>query len=343
MAAPGSELADRWEQEPEWDGRVLMRPGRAVDECPECGSVLSWEPGRTVTFCGECPRVSLPAAVAEHYQRQAEPRAEVATRAAPDSAASRAARVKLRALAQRMADRVREWIDAFDPEDLSGGTERAALDYRAELAAWLPEIKNADTEAELAAIMAEVNAITERARTSGVLDAIERQREAVEREAEMAERRAELAEQEAEEARAAELAERERQRRAAIEARAQRQAVRPPAPRGQLATLPNNGYLAGAVTLAGLVEASRKAKEQQIEKFGQCEYQHRKPVAAERRYYISTVDWSGNTTGYEVPQAPSVLVCRKHFTTADNWIQEQAALVASAWSGKVAAVYWELK
>lgn len=340
---PDPALTARWAREPAWAGKIGMVPGRAADDCPDCGEPLMWEPGRTVVFCNGCRKISLPAAVAEHYRRQDQRSAEVATRAAPDTAAVRSARVRLRALQQRMADQVTSWLDAFDPDELSGPVERLALDYRAELAAYLPEIKNAASEAVLAEIMAEITAVLERAENSGALAAIERHREAIERQAELAERQAELAEQAEWEAREAERKRREAERRAEVEARTQRRAIEAPAARKPITAGSSNGYVGAAVTVAGLIQGYRQDKERKLARFGSCAYEHKKPVIAERRYWITTLNWQGSQTGYELPNSPSAGVCRKHFALADKWMEEQAALLARQRNANVKAVYSELK
>lgn len=345
VAAPGSELADRWQSEGlRTGGRVSLIPGRPGDECPECSGPLMWEPGRTVTYCGECKLAALPAAVAAHYDRQGQHGAEVATRAKPDAAAERAARVRLRAIAQRMDERVADFIDAFDPEDLTGGTERAALDYRAELAAYRREIGSAASESDLADIMQEITEVLERAKTTGVLDAIERHREAIERQAEMAERQAEMAEQQAADLREAERAEREATRQAAITARSQPRAIAPPArPRPGSPAMAGSGLGQTAVLIGSVIEKRRKDREQKLAQCGPCGYQHRKPEPAARRYWISTNDWGGQTTGQEFPNSPSVLACEKHWPAADNWISEQTESFAHQRGVRVSAVWTDLQ
>lgn len=339
--AADSELADRWARETPWDGdKIFMRPARPGDDCPECDGPLMWEPGRTVTYCPKCHQAGLPAAVAAHYQRRSQRGAEVATRTGPSAAEVRAARVRLRALAQRMADRVTGWIEIFDPDGLDSNAERLALDYQAELAAYLPEIKNAASETDLAEIMAEINEITGRATSSGALDQIERQREAIERAAELAERQAEWEEQAEREAQ--EEAERAA-RRSEIEARTPRKAIAGPAARTTTTRIPDsNGYIGAGVTLIGMIENYRATKERKLSKYGPCGYEHKKPTAPERRYWITTLDWQGNGTGYELPNAPSAVVCKKHFALADQWIEEQAALLRTQRFGQVKAVYTEL-
>src|ERR1035441_560984 len=181
---PADGVAPGWAAEPARDGGSQLRTGRDSDTCQECGTGLLWEPGRTVVYCPDCQTATLPAAVTGHYERQAHRSAEVAVRAAPDRSAERAARVRLRAIAQRMADHVNGWLDTLDTDGLRGNAERAALDYRAELTAHLPEIRDAESEAELAAIAADITEVTDRAVSSGAVAAIAEQREASERGAE---------------------------------------------------------------------------------------------------------------------------------------------------------------
>jgi hypothetical protein len=340
--AAGSELADRWERETPWDGKLSPLDGRAGDECPECDDPLLWEPGRTVTYCHECERVRLPAAVAEHYQRQDQRSAEVAVRTGPgavDRVAARRAQVRLDARKQRTADQVNELIEAFDPDGLYDGPKHLALDYRAGLNAYLRQISKADSEGELAEIEAEVKEIITQAETSGAVAAIERQREAIERQAEYAERQAELAEQAEREAREAE---REARQRTAIEMQ-QRKAIESRTTRKPAMASSPNGYLEGMVMVAAMIENNRRNKERRLNEHGPCGYQHRKPTVPERRYWITTLDWQGNQSGYELPNAPAVVACSKHFAAADAWIQEQAALIARRITVHIQAVHTELK
>lgn len=323
---PDPGLTARWAREPAWSGKIPMAAGRPGDECPGCGEALMWEPGRTVIYCSQCPRLSLPPAVAEHYEHQERRTAAVATRTTPDAAAKRAARVRLAALKTRMTDQVDNWLNELDPDELTGPVERMARDYQAELSAYLTEIKNAASEAELTEILADITEVLGRAEAGGVLDAIERHRQAVERQADEDERQAELA------AQAEQEAEQERQearRQAQIQASAQRRAIAPPpAARKPVTGPPTGGYVGAAVTVIGMMEARRQEKEKaaaRLAQVGQCQYQHRKPVAPDRRYYISAADWSGNANGYEIQNSPAVLACRKHFAEADTWIEEQAA------------------
>jgi hypothetical protein len=335
-----AEMMARWAHEPAWDGKTRFLPGRpGRDECTECGELVQWEPGRTLIYCPPCKLAGLPPAVAEHYTRKEQRSTEVAARttAAADPAAVRAARVRIRALKQRMINRLSDWIDAFDPDELSGHAERLALDYHAELTAYLPEIKNADSDDELAEIMAEITEITGRAASSGALAEIERQRDALARADELAERQAEWDQQAEREARQAERDAQEAARRAAIEARTQRKAIEAPATRVPI------GYVGAAASLIAMIEQRRSAKEQKIDRNGACGYQHRKPEAAERRYWITTLNWQGNQSGQEPPNAPSVSACQKHFAMAEAWIQEQAAMITGGRMGiAIQAVHTEL-
>jgi hypothetical protein len=285
-----------------------------------------WEPGRSVTYCQECKRLGLPAAVTEHYQRQSQRGAEIATRTGPSAAEVRALRVRLSALKTRMTERLDEWLEVFNPDDLNGGPARVALDYSAELGAYRAEIKGADDESELADIMAEINEVTERARTSGALDQIERQRDAIERQAEQAEREAEWEEQAEREAER-ERAELERVRREQITARPQPKAI-----------APRPGSTADAMaTVIAVIEQNRRAKAIRLEKYGACDFPHRKPAPAERLYGIQTVDgWQNAGTGYQAPGTPAYRACSKHFADAD------AAITKTGFQ-EPARCYWELK
>lgn len=339
--AAGSELADRWEREAPWDGEQLPDwPGRPDDRCPECGGPLTWEPGRTWTHCETCAEadggVALPAAVAEHYRRQDQRSAEVAVKTGPgvvDRVTARRAQVRLDARKQRMADQVNELAEAFDPDGLYGGPKHLALDYRAGLNAYLRQIGKADSEDELAEIEAEVKEIIIQAETSGALTVIQQQRTAIERQQEQARREAEQAEREA----------REAARQAQIEAQAQRKAIEGRAAHSPIGAS-QSGYAAAMQSVAlmyGAYEKRRKNKDQKLSEYGPCQYPHRSPTVPDRRYWITTLDWQGNPTWYELPGAPSVVTCNKHSRSADEWLNEQAGSIMS--QQRVAVTFTELK
>lgn len=314
--APDGQMAARWENEPEWSEQSLLAPSRAGDQCSECDGPLRWEPGRTLTYCHPCQQVDLPAAVYAHYERQAGQQAKLAARDAPDEAASRAARVRLRAMAARMTNTVNDWINDFDPDGLNGGAERLALDYQAELTAWLPEIRQAASEAELADIAAEITAITNRAANSGDSAVIERHRQTAEQQQETAarDRRAETERQQQAETMAA------GPEPAAIE--------RGPGP---------TGTAAAALSFAGMIEQYRQERARLLATHGTCDFRHRKPVIAERLYGIQfTGNWHGGGTGQQVTGTAQVRACAKHFPDADEWIGK-AMVPAGA-----GTCYWEL-
>jgi len=280
--------------------------------------------------------------VGKFYERQEQRSAEVAVRTTPDASAERAARVQVRKTAQQIAAGVEDWLDVFDPDGLSDATARHAQSYRAELTAYLPEIRSAATLADLNEISAELSAVVIRARDEGVIDAIKRYREAVERQAEMADRQAEMAELAEREAREAERAEREAERRAAVEAQ-QRKTIQGHAERRAITTGGSqNGYVTAGVMVMSMIEKSRAEKERQLAKHGPCGYEHRKPAIPERRYWITTLDWQGNQSGQELPGAPAAVVCSKHFAMASAWIDEQAVSIARQRGANVEAVYTEL-
>ena len=322
-------MTARWAREPAWDGKTRFRPGRPGDECTECGELVQWEPGRTLIYCAPCKRAGLPPAVTEHYARQAQRSTEVAARttAAADPAADRAARVQVRAFAQRVTDRVNDWLEAFDPDGLSGNVERVALDYRAELGAYLPEIRAAKTQPELIEIMTEITEITRQAEQSGAIGAIGHQRDAIEHQAEQAEREAVAAEQEHRQAEQ-ERAELERARREQITARPQPKAIVPIKPGSPAAAM---------ASVIVMVEQNRRNKAAQLEECGLCDFPHRKPVAAERLYGIQTVDeWQGAGTGCQAPGTPAYRACSKHFADADAAINKTGFREPSI-------CYWKLK
>jgi hypothetical protein len=90
-----------------------------------------------------------------------------------------------------------------------------------------------------------------------------------------------------------------------------------------------------------MIQNYRAAKERKLAKYGPCGYEHKKPTVPERRYWITTLDWQGNGSGYALPNSPATVVCKKHFALADEWIEEQAALIRQQYT-QVKAVYTEL-
>ena len=278
----------------------------------------------------------------DHYARQAQRNAEVAIRPPEaDSAALRAARVRLRAIAQRMTDTVNGWIDTFDEGELQGNAERLALDYQAELAAYLPEIRQAASEAELADIAAEITAITSRAASSGDIAAIEQQREVIERQREVAEREARWAEasrkRDQEQLAAQQRAEVERQRQAAIAARAEPKAIQGTVEHSPAAvkTRAKPTVVDTVGPLIVMIDQARKEKARRLAECGPCDFRHRKPTPAARLYGISAVNWQGQVTGARVGTVQA-RACAKHFAEADIWI-ETATVPRGA-----ATCYWEL-
>jgi len=338
-ALASAELAARWGSEQPWDGKIHPAAGRPGDVCPECEGPVSWEPGRTLIYCPACPRAGLPAAVTDHYARQAQRSAEVATRPdSADSAALRAARVRIRAIAQRMTDTVGGWIETFDPDGLGGNAERLALDYQAELTAYLPEIRQAASEAELTDIAAEITVITSRASSSGAIDTIEQQREALQRQherAEQEERWAEASRQRDQEQLAAQRrAEVERQRQAAIAARPERKAIQGTTQRRP--ALPEPTLANSMAPLIVMMEHSREAKAKRVAEFGTCDFRHRKHPVAERIYGIQTTDWNGQGTGWAAPGAKQARACSKHFAEALTWVEQIER------PAQTMPCYWEL-
>lgn len=337
-----AELAAPWEREPEWDGRQIPDwPGRPADCCTECGGPLTWEPGRTWTHCDACPEgVSLPAAVTAHYERQ-EQRAELATRASAevatrtDPTAELAARVHLRTQKQAAEDDVRDVIEAFDPDGLQEPTARAARGMQRALAAYLPEIRNADDLTALMIVEQAIERLGQQATDSGLIEQIERQRDALERAQQRAQQQAEYVRQQQELAAQAERDRREaeRQRPKAITAGI------------TLPVVPTT--YAGAVTqgLAYLLarqEQGKRHRERKLAEHGPCGYtqDHSKPEIPTRQYWITILDWQGRETGSAM--LPQVVACKKHYGMADRWIEEQAALLKGQGHTNIKAIYTEL-
>jgi hypothetical protein len=302
---PADEMAARWAAEPARDGGSQLRTGRDSDTCQECGTGLLWEPGRTVVYCPDCQTATLPAAVTGHYERQAHRSAEVAVRAAPDRSAERAARVRLRAIAQRMADHVNGWLDTLDTGGLSGNAERAALDYRAELTAHLPEIRDAESEAELAAIAADITEVTDRAVSSGAVAAIAEQREAAERAEQWRERERQAAAQ-------AQRDQRDQERQAALAERAAPRVIQ-----GHAEQLAITGPASNLVTMAGPLLKMAGRREARIERNGRCEFPHTLMRAAATRQVTGTRSayWDEHET-----DVGAVRCCDQHQADAITYI-----------------------
>jgi hypothetical protein len=149
----------RWSGELPWSGEFRLAPGRDKDMCPKCSGPLSWEPGRTLVFCSPCNLLSLPAAVGRHYEKQERQRSEVAVREHHDPAAARTARVRLRARRDDAETWIGGWIETVADEDSYDRSEwkTQARTLAAMLRGYLPEIRSAESEPELAEIRSEIN------------------------------------------------------------------------------------------------------------------------------------------------------------------------------------------
>ncbi|MGH3283591.1 MAG: hypothetical protein ACRDPD_02705 [Streptosporangiaceae bacterium] len=307
---------------------------------------MQWEPGRTLVYCAECGQVELPAAVGAHYERQASratARAEVAIR---DPMAEKAARARLRALRETAEDWLNQWLETIADDEMYDRAQwqRQARELAALLRGYIPEIRSAETEAELTAIKSHI--VTEilnseqgsaiRAEWQEAQDRAQRTYEARQRTAELEQSQREAEAEREREQREAEQAARQaaiEQRRKTVQGRPERRALTP---------APSDGYVAATAAVVGMVENWRKDREDRLAKYGACAYEHGKPAIPGRRYWITTLDWQGNQSGYELPNAPSAAVCKKHYAAANAWIEEQAALVARQSRARVAAVYTEL-
>jgi hypothetical protein len=337
---PGAELAGRWSAEAEWSGELLPVSGRAGDECPECSGALQWEPGRTRVYCPACNRVELPAAVSAHYDRQASQRAEVAVQARPDRAAERAARTRLRALKEKAVENVDGWLDSIADDDCydQAHWQREARDLAAMLRGYLPEIANAEDEAELTEVCREIAEHV----TSDPGRALQSEYERAQQRAERTYRAQQESQREA--ARQRELAaqqereQREADRQAAIAARSAPKALASGIRKADL-----NPYAQVGTMIALALEEKRANKEQKVAKYGPCGYtdQHRTPAVPTRQYWIMTTDWRGNDCG-QLPDSPQVVVCKKHYQAADEWIEEQVQALGAMWGGCIRAVFTEL-
>lgn len=345
---PRTELAGRWQQEQPWNGQLPLTPGRPEDACPECAGPVLWTLGRTLVWCPQCPRAGLPAAVADHYAKQVRRSTEVAVRDAPDSATDRNARVQRRKVAQQMIDGVTGWTDdVFDPAGLDGDALRLALDYRAELEAWVPEIRQAassGSEADLAAIAASIGELTGRAASSGAIDTIERQRQAIERQRGQAEQRAQWAEEarQQDERDRAELARAERTERQARQvAQPERKAITSGRAMTAIQIHPL-GYV--AMTLDQMDKKARQDRERKMAEHGPCAYaqHHKEPEVASHRYWITALDSQGNDSGYAIQDTPQIVTCKKHRKLADMWIQDQARALIDQGNTYIRAVQMEL-
>jgi hypothetical protein len=339
---PSQELADRWQLETPWSGSIAITKTRTI-ECPECGGPLSWEPRRTLVYCPECKRIDLPPAVTAYHEREQAQRAAVAVRgsaAVADPVAEKADRARLRALKIQAEEWTEEWISTLgDPDSYDRiQWQCEAREFAAAFRGWIPEIRNAGTEDELAEIKQTITAKlihsqpgkelrTEYDASRHRAEQAEQRRQYAEQ---LAEREAELeAEEEAEEA-----AEAERQQ--AEYERQQRELRKAPPPRA-ITPAPKPPDVMTIVAMA--MEQNRKSKAERaerIERNGKCGW-CRKPTPATRVYgagYQQGGGWRGSNEFVLASDRPSTRACPKHYPQADQGAEQQ--------NPGLKTYYWEL-
>lgn len=333
---PAAELADRWQLETPWSGALTLAPARSPDdECPECEGPLSWEPRRTLTYCPECKHIELPPAVTAYYAREQAQRAIVAVRqqnTIADPAQEKTARARLRALKIREQQWAEELIETIgDPDSYDRiQWQREARDFTATMRGWMPELKNAETEAELAdtkrIILAElINSQPGKELWAEYDAAINRAEHA-----ELMRQRAE----EIEQAEAEATAERMRQQKAL---EASRNNVRTPATSRAITATPQYKAPDAAIMIATMIEQSRRNKAERaakIERNGQCGW-CRKPTPATRAYGVGYQQYGWGSNGLTLAlDRPNTRACSKHYEQAEQQAEQQNA--------GIKVYYWEL-
>ena len=323
--APGAELGARWDREAGWTGPPGLGPGRPADTCPDCDQVLWWEPGRTVVYCPACQAVTLPPAVARHYDRQASRSTEVAVREQADPLAEAAANARLRALRERAEEWLDGWLETLADPNSYDRTEwqRQAAELGAVLRGWRPEISKAESEEKLTAIKSHIVAEILNSDAGAALrdehgKARQRIAAAIENGQRAAEQEQRQREQEAQEARDRQEAER---------ARAREIAARPPL--AITSGAPSTGWAA----VNDMIVRQKQRTARAIEQRGACAFKHTLGDApAERLYAVPDRDYLGNPTGYAVAGTPQIRACSKHFPAAEAELNRQGYPDLNWWS-----------
>lgn len=333
---PGNELAGRWNAESAWPGKLTFVPGRDQDECPECAGPLCWEPRRTLTYCTECKQIYVPTVITEHYARQASQSTEVAVRQRADPAAEKAARARLRGQiikAERWATRWVETIGEPDSYDRAEWQE-SAEEFAAAMRGWIPEIRSAETEAELAeveqAIMAElINSQPGKDLQTAYNQSLER----AEREEQRQQYAKDLAERQAQLEAAAERDRREEARRERQEAAERsRVADQRKAVTSGTSTRPTIDPTIAQIAVDIKAWQDRRAKD--IEEKGACQFKHwTGQVPAERLFGVPARNLRGVDTGSPAPDTPQYRACEKHYDAAVQRLSRE---------GHKDVVYWDL-
>lgn len=314
-------LAARWQAETPWSAKrdLTPRPGRDQDSCPGCGDPMLWEPRRTLTFCPECQKVDLPPAVSEHYRRQASQRSETAVMQRVDPMAEKAARARLRALISQTEQWANDWIDSIGDEDSYDRIQwkREAGEFAAILRGYIPEIRNSETQEELAEIKSHITSeILNSELGTALRTEYDQARNRAENRAMARQRAAEIEQAEAE-------AEAEADRQRAIMERSQ-QEVRQVATQRAITSGKGPSYADGFASVAMAIERQRVRTALAIEQRGQCAFKHPLgPHPADRLYGVPDRDYQGAMTGYSMPQSPQLRACSKHFGAAEAELNRQ--------------------
>ena len=300
---------------------------------------MSWEPRRTLVYCPGCKSVDLPPAVSAHHERQQAQRATVAVRqgATVSVPAGPAARARLRALKIQAEEWAEDWIDSIgDPDSYDRiQWKREASTFTAAMRGWIPELKNSETEAELAEIKRTILAELIESQPGKELRA---EYDASLNRAGQAEQRRQYAEEKTQreaEREAAEAAEAARQQ--AEYQRRQRELAKAPAPRAITASPKPPDT---AMIIAQMVEQNRKNKAERaarIERNGKCGW-CRKPTPATRAYGAGYQQggliWGAPGTLTLALDRPHARSCSKHY--------EQAGKQAEQQNPGITTYYWEL-
>jgi hypothetical protein len=315
-----------WDRQPEVR-RWLDDLGAEEGQCPTCGGPLRWLGNHTALICpahatalwvrppGAIARVRavLEAELAAHRKAAG---AEVARRG-PTAAEARAARVQLGA----RKDIARSLLDAClaecDPSRFPGSYDSDAASAAAQMGAYLrqyaAEITHAESEADLAEILAEIRKFTEGGLGSAAPNGITypqlaiRRRQAERRQ----EERARLAAEEAEAERAAaERAEAERARSA---------------PRALTSGTSLSGLFDPRTATGQLLANSARANAQRLAANGPCAWCDSGILAqaARRIYGLEVYDQYGDIDTVIRTEGPIVARCcgkKAHRKAAEEWM-----------------------
>lgn len=306
-AAAGSGLAGQWAGEKPWDGVIRPRTSRTPDYCPDCETERLWEPGRTRLYCPECKTVDLPDSVRQVHVRA---KAVAKSVAVADRAGERQARVQLEHAKMGADETLTKLARQLDTAGLTDGEAiRLGDHYRRGFLAYLPEIKHAESMAELQEVGREIAALREEAERHSVAQRIQSDREHVEDQKRWREQ-AQLQQQQ--------------QQRAALEAAQhadedddyEDDEDEPARPGTTIVVRQRQKYAAPPTTAAGAageLAAMVYRRQMTVDRKGKCQFDHIvKPVAKYDAY--------GTRYQQSIPEFGPIKCCEKHLEAARTFI-----------------------